>query len=72
MRDATKAPRSGIRLWFPFFVTILVFGTIGASAFHMHKMVQEGHGVWWPYPMFAVMCWLILKANHTIYGGDER
>ncbi len=72
MRDGGKKPRSGIQLWFPFFVWVLVFVTIGASTCHIYKMVQAGDVIWWPYPMFAVMCWLILKANNAIYGGDER
>lgn len=72
MRDATKPARSGIQLWFPFFVWVLVFVTIGASACHIYKMVQAGEAIWWPYPIFGIMSWLILKANYAIYGGDER
>lgn len=72
MRDTTNTPRSGIRLWFPFFSTVLVFATIGASAIHIYRMVESGTAIWWPYLLFALMSWLILKANNAIYSGDER
>lgn len=72
MRDATSTPRSGIQQWFPFFVTILVYATIGAGTCHIYRMVESGTATWWPFPLFALMSWLILKANYSIYGSDER